>query len=313
MFQYAAYVYEVYKEKSFTRAADKLFISQPALSATIRKQEERLGFRVFDRGTPSLSLTQEGEVYLRAIERLRALQEELQNQIMDIADLRSGTLTVAGANIISSFVLSKIIERFTALYPKIDIRLIEANSRELEAFVIEDKVDIVFDYAYNKELIDGDLLMNESVLLAVPNGNPICHTLSEAALTVTDIQNGKHLLDTTPCADLENCRGQSFLILKPGNSMHHIATTLLDEAKIDYVAPLQLDQLMTAYNMCGLGMGLTFLSDTLIKAVAEHPNITYYKIKSPHATRALYMEHKKHKYVNRAMKQFMAIAAELYQ
>ena len=83
MFQYEEYVYAVYKEKSFTRAADRLFVSQPALSATVKKQEERLGFKIFDRGTPSLSLTEEGEVYIRAIERLHALKTDLGNQIMD--------------------------------------------------------------------------------------------------------------------------------------------------------------------------------------------------------------------------------------
>ncbi len=312
MFQYEEYVYTVYKEKSFTRAADKLFVSQPALSAAVKKQEERLGFKIFDRGTPSLSLTEEGAVYIEAIEKLHSLKDDLENRIMDISSLQSGSLTVAGANFISSFVLSEIIERFTAMYPKIDVQLIESNSKELESFVIEEKVDIVFDYTYNKDFIHGEPLLEENILLAVPEQDPRNRTLSDISLTSADIRNGKHLSERTPCIDLRHCDGESFLILKPGNSMHRIAKSLLAEASVTYKTSIQLDQLMTAYNMCGLGMGLTFLSDTLIKTAADNPSISYYKLNSPHATRTLYMEYKKHKYVNRAMRQFMALANELY-
>jgi DNA-binding transcriptional LysR family regulator len=312
MFQYEEYVYTVYKEKSFTRAADRLFVSQPALSAAVKKQEERLGFKIFDRGTPSLSLTEEGEVYIRAIERLHALKTDLGNQVMDITSLLSGSLTVAGANFISSFVLSEIIERFTALYPGIEVNLIESNSKELESFVIEDKVDIVFDYTYNEEFIRGEPLLRENILLAIPSKNPLNGRLSDISLTSADIRVGKHLQAETPAVDLRLCEGESFLLLKPGNSMHHIAKALLSEAEVNYKTTIRLDQLMTAYNMCGLGMGLTFLSDTLIKSTAENANIHYYKLSSPHAARMLYMEYKKHKYVNRAMRRFMTLATEMY-
>ncbi len=312
MFQYEEYVYTVYKEKSFTRAADRLFVSQPALSAAVKKQEERLGFKIFDRGTPSLSLTEEGEVYIRAIERLHALKTDLGNQVMDITSLLSGSLTVAGANFISSFVLSEIIERFTALYPGIEVNLIESNSKELESFVIEDKVDIVFDYTYNEEFIRGEPLLRENILLAIPSKDPLNGRLSDISLTSADIRIGKHLQAETPAVDLRLCEGESFLLLKPGNSMHHIAKALLSEAEVNYKTTIRLDQLMTAYNMCGLGMGLTFLSDTLIKSTAENANIRYYKLSSLHASRILYMEYKKHKYVNRAMRRFMTLATELY-
>ena len=312
MFQYEEYVYTVYKEKSFTRAADKLFVSQPALSAAVKKQEERLGFKIFDRGTPSLSLTEEGAVYIRAIEKLHALKADLSNQIMDISSLHSGSLAVAGANFISSFILSEIIERFTALYPGIDVRLIESNSKELESFVIEEKADILFDYTYNQEFLCGEPLLEEKILLAAPQSHPLSQAAASIALSSADVRDGKHLFSSTPGIDLSLCHGESFLILKPGNSMHRIATAILNEAAVSYRTTIQLDQLMTAYNMCSLGMGLTFLSDTLIKTAAEAPSLFYYKLNTGLASRTLYMEYKKHRYVNRAMRQFMALAKEIY-
>ena len=64
------YVYQVYKEKSFSKAARNLFISQPALSATIKKIENRLGVKLFERTTTSVTLTEAGEAYVETARKI---------------------------------------------------------------------------------------------------------------------------------------------------------------------------------------------------------------------------------------------------
>ncbi len=66
MFVWKKYVYEVYKERSFTKAAQNLYISQPSLSARIKKIEEIIGEPLFDRSTTPLQLTEVGKVYIEA-------------------------------------------------------------------------------------------------------------------------------------------------------------------------------------------------------------------------------------------------------
>ena len=75
MFKYADYIYEIYKEKSFTKAAKNLFISQPALSATVRKLEEEMQVQLFDRSTSPLALTPEGEAYIHAVEEIFSIKK----------------------------------------------------------------------------------------------------------------------------------------------------------------------------------------------------------------------------------------------
>ena len=70
MFRWKHYVYEVYKEKSFSKAAQNLYISQPSLSARIKKIEDTLGVPLFDRSTTPLRLTESGEVYIKAAEEI---------------------------------------------------------------------------------------------------------------------------------------------------------------------------------------------------------------------------------------------------
>ena len=77
------YVYEVYKEKSFSKAAKKLFISQPALSNMVRKAEKEMGAPIFDRSTIPLTVTKEGAYYIRTVEKILFL-ERIWNGIFKI-------------------------------------------------------------------------------------------------------------------------------------------------------------------------------------------------------------------------------------
>ena len=78
------YVYEVYKEKSFSKAAKKLFISQPALSNMVRKAEKEMGAPIFDRSTIPLTVTKEGAYYIRTVEKILFLERNLFNGIFKI-------------------------------------------------------------------------------------------------------------------------------------------------------------------------------------------------------------------------------------
>ena len=84
MFKYANYAYEIYKEKSFTKAAEKLFISQPSLSLTIKKLEDNLGVPIFDRSGREICLTDIGEKYISAIEEINIIEKNLKNEIDDL-------------------------------------------------------------------------------------------------------------------------------------------------------------------------------------------------------------------------------------
>ena len=66
------YIYEVYRERSVTRAARNLYVTQPCLSALVKKTEQKLGFPIFDRSSNPLELTEYGKEYIRYIERTMA-------------------------------------------------------------------------------------------------------------------------------------------------------------------------------------------------------------------------------------------------
>ena len=91
------YIYEVFKEKNFSKAAKKLFVSQPALSLMIKKSEKALGVQLFNRTTKPLSLTTAGEFYIEYIKKIKINEAELNQQLDLLRGQQKGTLAIGGA------------------------------------------------------------------------------------------------------------------------------------------------------------------------------------------------------------------------
>ena len=311
MFKYSDYIYEIYKEKSFTKAAKNLFISQPALSATVRKLEEEMQVQLFDRSTTPLTLTPEGEAYIKAIEEIFSIKRDYENYIIDVSKLSVGSISVSGANFISSYVLPKIIVPFSEKYPMINIDLLESNSKTLVEELIEEKIELLIDYNFDPKLIESYPLFDETILLCVPKDCDANNGLEDHALTSYDIQSGNYNILKMPI-DLTNFKNQKFLMMKTGNSMNYHGFKMCNESGFNPEVTIYFDQLMTAYNMTSSGLGICFVTDTLVKAVAPDENLVYYKINSEYAKRTVYLLHKKKRYLNKAVKEFIRTAINVY-
>ncbi len=312
MFKYANYIYEIYKEQSFTKAAKKLFISQPSLSATIRKAEEDLGFKIFNRETTPISLTDLGQIYISAIEEISRVENNLKDSINSIYSLMVGNISVSGAAFISSFILPKIIMEFSKRYPKINIQLIEDNSINLQEKLLSEEIEVLIDYDFDREDFESFPLKKEHILLAVPKQHPINAQLGNIALTAKDIICGNHLKEETPCADLGNFKQEKFIQLKPKNNMYKSSCNICSDYGFTPQPVISVDQLLTAYNIAGSGMGITFTTDTVIQSAAKYENLLFYKLNSSHAERILYIAYKRKKYISPAVAEFINIAKEIY-
>ena len=149
MFQGMEYVYEVYKQKSFSKAAAKLYISQPSLSANVKRIEKKVGYPLFDRSTKPLELTECGKQYIHAVHQIMTATTEFETFINDFGELRTGSLHFGGSNFFSSWGLPPLLARFSAKYPDLEISLVEAKSRELVKLLQDSQIDFILD---NKEL-----------------------------------------------------------------------------------------------------------------------------------------------------------------
>ena len=313
MYDEIDYVYEVYKEKSFSGAAKNLFVSQPALSSSIKKTEARLGITIFDRSSQPIALTEEGKVYIEAAEKILAIKRGLTERLNDMSELKTGRITVSGENYISSFIYPKIIIEFKNKYSGIDIEMVESNSHDLQNRLFDESVDLLIDYNFDSELYDSYPLTDEHIILCVPRKLPINEQLAEYRLTAKDIKNGNHLKAECPAVSLSRFSNEQFVILKKGNYSHFHSLELCADAGFTPNVKIYPDQMITSYNMSRAGMGVSLIPDLLIYSSAESGKCFFYKLSEQNSLRKLCIGFKKNRYKSRAVDEFIKTALEVYR
>ena len=233
MFQGMHYVYEVYKEMSFSKAARNLFISQPSLSAAVKKAEKQIGFPIFDRSSNHIQLTELGKEYIRSIEIIMDVETGFQNYINDMKELKSGTIAIGGTNLFASYVLPPLLSRFTEQYPQVQVDLVEATTSQLTDRLFSGSLDLLID---NKNMdpavYQKSFFCEEHLLLAVPIRLAVNEKMKNYALTASDIRENRHLNSRIPPVPLENFQNESFLLLKSGNDTRSRADRICHYAHV---------------------------------------------------------------------------------
>ncbi|MBR1896738.1 MAG: LysR family transcriptional regulator [Pyramidobacter sp.] len=282
------YIWRVYQEGSFSKAAEKLFMTQPALSIAVRRVESALGAELFDRSRHPLELTEAGRAYVSAIRRIRGTEEDLARQIDDLRGLRAGHLRIGGTHYLNSYLLADVLAGFTALYPHVQADLTEAGSPGLIELLRRRELDLTFS-CDPKALSEFEHLplFCDHVLLAVPVDVPLPAELNGARLTASDILAGRHLGQDCPRAPLELFGECSFILLGEGNNLRERSLRMLDEAGIRPKIKMTLSQLVTAYAMADNGLGAAFVCDRLVRAASSR--LSFFRLGSPLATREFHI------------------------
>ena len=104
--QQIEYVLAVAEQRSFSKAAQKLYVTQPALSQYVMNIEKQLGVQLFDRSTSPIRLTQAGEAFVRSAEQIKVIEDNLMNELSDIAEIKSGSLKIGASTFRASCLLS---------------------------------------------------------------------------------------------------------------------------------------------------------------------------------------------------------------
>jgi DNA-binding transcriptional LysR family regulator len=305
MFENKEYVYEVYKERSFSKAAENLFISQPSLSLTIKKVESKIGTKLFDRSTTPIQLTESGMEYIKCTERIMDIENEFQCFLSELNELKVGSLTIGASNFFTSYILPPYITRFMSKYPMVKVNLVEADTVTLEKRLFAGDLDLIVENCSLDETIYKKLhFYKEQMILAVPEILLKNKAAKKYRLTANDIIRDLHKKSWTAAVPLKLFEDVPFILLRHGNDTRNRADLIFEEQGIHPKIILELDQLATAYNTACHGLGATLVSDTLVKKTLPDSRIAYYKIDGQNVERENYFYHKINKYITRAMQKF---------
>lgn len=311
MFVWKKYVYEVYKERSFTKAAQNLYISQQSLSARIKKIEEIIGEPLFDRSTTPLQLTEVGKVYIEAAEEITQIEQRVENYINDLAGLKTGNLAVGASTLFAAYVVPSLITQFNQKFPDVHIQLIEGNTAELEEMLGSNALDFVIDnYHYDSILYNKELYCEENILLAVPKHFAVNEELGMYQLSYKNIKNKNYLNQKYPAVPLGRFADLPFIMLTQGNDTRTRGDRLCRNVGFKPNIVLEFNQQSTAYMASSTQLGATFISDILVSQLPTFENLVYYKLDGEEAKRKVFFYYKTHKYKTRVMEEFVRMMHE---
>ena len=163
-------------ERSFTKAAKNLYISQPAISKQIRTLEKNLDVILLEREKNKISLTENGKILLQYSERILALCEESCRALVDLKNGGRGNLTIGASEIIGTYLIPQIITFFTQNYPQINLKVIVNSTSVLTNSVLTKKIDLAIVEGKISSKSEKNLriktFVNEEINLIIPKSHP---------------------------------------------------------------------------------------------------------------------------------------------
>lgn len=296
MLSYIEYVYAVYQERSFSKAARKLYVSQPWLSATVKKVEQTLNAPIFDRSTSPVSLTVEGKYYIRQIERILAIQDEIKEHFSSLSTGANANLKIGSSMFFCTYVLPSVLEEFRQLYPNIALTFEEGVTSSL----FEQLRDGSLDFVLEVERADSTDFFSEEwcteeVILAVPTNRTINAALSNYSYTFEEFLNRNKAGVSKPCVPLSAFAQENFILLGRGNDIYERSMAICKNAAFTPRISLYISQMMTAYYLVCEGSGVSFLRSTIPEYVTPTDRVRFYQLDDPLAMRSIYLTRSKKK------------------
>lgn len=230
---------------NITRAAERLHVSQPSITKSIKKLELELDVQLFDRSQKNLVLTPEGRVFLSRIDLALSTIDDALLELNDYKKLQKGAIKIGIPPMIGSYLFPKIFSQFQQLYPKLGISILEEGSLA------------ILDRLENEEMDLGIAIVNDTS--DTLNILPIATQQILACLPLNHSLSGKQSLSIQ---DLQN---QPLIMLK--NDSYH-RQVLMAEFEKQQVTPrviLSSSQIETIKGLVANGTGIAFFLDVIVR------------------------------------------------
>lgn len=282
------------KTGSFNRAAERLFLTQPSVTARIQALEKELGQQLFERRPRGVRLTDAGRALLPHAERVLQDIKRARQAVLDLQTASGGTLSVGSALTTSAYLLPDILTKFKRAYPKVEVLVHTGRSHQVQQLVLDDTVQVGLVHAplpSHAEIIAYPL-SEEPILLVVPPDHPMARRtevsldeLTQESFITTDRASGYWALVEQWWAS------QGFV--------PHIT--------------MELDSIEAAKRMVLCGLGLTMLPYSTVKSEIELSQVVAVPLAdSANLKRQNILIHRRGKIWSGTAKAFLRVLEEMF-
>jgi DNA-binding transcriptional LysR family regulator len=277
-------------EGSFKKAADSLYISQPAVSLHVQNLEKQLNVPIFDRGTRKVIFTEEGDILLRYGSRILSLCDETCRAIEDLRNLQGGTLIVGASQTTGTYLMPRLIGLFRQKYPQVAVQLQVHSTRRISWSVANGQINLA--------IIGGQVPSELRNILKVTS-----YAEDELVLILPKLHPfGK--LDSIQKEDLYRLR---FIALDTQSTIRKVIDEVLNRNGIDssrFKIEMELNSVEAIKNAVQSGLGAAFVSLSAIAKELELGILHKVKIEDITIKRTLSIVVNPNKYKSKASETF---------
>lgn len=290
MEQSARYVYKVFLEQSITKAAEKLFISQPALSAAIARHEKELGFQIFNRATLPLSLTPKGHIYIESLSQILAIEEEMTLRIRESSAQDFHQITIGCTNTIAYYILPEICKEFSREHPGVKITVDLGNNANMDGLpqkFLHNKIDFFISGSKPNIKCKTIQLLCDPILVAISNTIEIPDSLRQFAITYDELLKGACDRRVTHCSDFKNI---PFINYYPGTPMFKKMHKILGDYQSVPINIINAKNAIFHYQLAKQGVGAVFMAVTAAKKMfTREDDISFFLLEHEYAKQEIYI------------------------
>lgn len=276
--------------KSFTATAEKLGISQSAVSHALKSLEQQWGINLISRNQSDIELTTTGQQLLTHVKELLSIANTLEKEVAAIHGLNEGTLRIGSFGASSSiYLLPEILETFRQRYPKIEIYIDEGEDKEVAQWLLERRIEVGF-LIMPDERFDTFPLIEDRFVALIPNQFPLAQQL---------------YIDP---AQLENC---PFIMTMAGS--RYQVELILKNFNVKPDIKFYVSQILSIVSMVHNQLGVSIVSDMVItkELLSLYPNVVKRPFK-PNLKRSIGLAVKNKKHMSPAVKAFIEVAQEVW-
>ena len=277
-------------EGSFKKAADSLYISQPAVSLQVHNLEKQLNVLIFDRGNRKASFTEEGEMLLRYGNRILSLCDETCRAIDDLHNLQGGTLIVGASQTTGTYLMPRLIGLFRQKYPQVLVQLQVHSTRRISWGVANGHINLA--------VIGGEVPIELKNTLQVT-----AYAEDELALILPRL----HPFSKLTSIQKEDLYRLRFIALDKQSTIRKVIDKILNQNGIDsnrFKIEMELNSVEAIKNAVQSGLGASFVSISAISKELELGLLHCAKIEDITIKRTLSIIINPNKYASKASEKF---------
>lgn len=275
---------------SVTLAAEKLYLSQPAVSLAIHELEDHYHVRLFDRISRRLYLTSAGSRFLEYATHISSLFDEMERDIQNWDTL--GALRIGSSITIGAALIPQAVRLYSQQYPEVEIKMVIDNSQVIEKKVLSNEVDfgLLEGAVHDPNLVAEDFAEDRMLLVAAPS-----HPLTQLGRPLT----------------AEDLKNQRFILRERGSGVRELFESVLLAHDLSVEPSWESINAETIVEAVAQGLGVTAMPQALVEQDLAAGRLLSLPVEGMDFCRKLKIIHHKNKYLSHSAMAFLEICRRL--